>query len=129
MNEFEISLTKSQVALLTDETAVRRLFKELFRPFSDSFFQLSYEIQREFKAGGSPEISHLEFDRIHFDPSTGNGKFRVVLDINFTFGCEDLKTEKEDQTSEWTFTLDKKQEIIIFHASPYAESRSTAEEF
>lgn len=129
MQEFEIQLTKSQAVSFTNEAAITNLFKELFRPFSDTFFQLSYEIQREFKTSGSPEISHMDFDRIRFSEDTGQGKFRVMLDINFTFGCEDLKIEKEDQTSEWTFTLDKNSATIAFHSSPFAESRSTADEF
>lgn len=127
--ELEIQLTSSQNTSLTNEAAIGSLFKELFRPFSDNFFQLSYEIQREFKTSGSPEVTRMDFDRIHFDKESGQGKFRVVLDINFSFGCEDQKTEKEDQTSEWTFTLDKKSATLIFHSSPFAESRSTADEF
>ncbi len=69
------------------------------------------------------------FDRVNYDASTGKGCFRIVLDVRFTFGCEDSVTEKKDQTSEWTFTVNHPNKTIAFYSSPFAESRSTADEF
>ncbi|CAN5191965.1 hypothetical protein BH09BAC6_BH09BAC6_13920 [soil metagenome] len=129
MNEFQIQLEKQQIAALITETRIAGLLSELFRPSTENYFKLSYEIQREFKAGGSPQVTRMDFDRVHFNVATGEGKFRVLLDINFTFGCEDIHTEKQGQTSEWTFAVDTDTHIITFHGSPYAEGRSTADEF
>ncbi len=105
------------------------LLKQLFQEGTKNYDILAYEIQCEFKAGGSPQVTSINFDRVNFDTNTGQGKFRVLLDINFTFGCEDVKTEKADQTSEWTLTLHKNSASITFHSSPFAEGRSTADEF
>jgi hypothetical protein len=129
MSEFEIPLTATQVELLTENKALAKLFRALFQPFQENWFTLSREIQHELKASGSPEITHLEFDRISFDNESHQGKFRVVLDVNFTFGCEDLKREKEGETSEWTFTFDQAEKTLTFHGSPFVQSRSTADEF
>ncbi|WP_461452063.1 hypothetical protein [Mucilaginibacter sp.] len=128
MNEFQLKLTSTQLSKLNSDTAVD-LLNELFDRGSKNYDSLAYEIQREFKAGGSPQVTQMHFDRVGFNLDTGMGKFRVLLDINFTFGCEDVKTEKEDQTSEWTFSLDKNSGTITFNSSPFAENRSTADEF
>jgi len=114
---------------LVNDAGAINLLKELFNTGAENYGRLAYEIQREFKAGGSPQVTNMDFDRVSFDLNSGQGKFRVVLDINFTFGCEDVKTKKEDQTSEWTFMLDKNSGIITLYSSPFAESRSTADEF
>ncbi|SDT36976.1 hypothetical protein SAMN05216490_3243 [Mucilaginibacter mallensis] len=45
-----------------------------------------------------PEVTSMDFDRVSLDTNYRRGKFRVVFDINFTFGCENVKTEKEGQT-------------------------------
>ena len=129
MNEIPIQLTTLQTATLTNNIAMAKLLSELFHPGSKNYDLLAYEIQREFKAGGSPQVTNMDFDRVNFDTNSGQGKFRVVLDINFTFGCEDVKIEKEGQTSEWTFNLDRNAQKLTFHASPFSESRSTADEF
>jgi hypothetical protein len=89
---------------------------------------LAYELQREFKQGGSPEVTSMVIDRVKYDTATYAGSFRVVLDINFTFGCEDVKTEKYDQTSEWTFSIDMPGKTMSFNNS-FAGERSTADEF
>lgn len=108
---------------------MKRLLTSLFHPGSKNFDILAYEIQLEFKTGGSPQITQMYFDRVYFNNEhTGQGKFRIVLDINFTFGCEDVKTEKQDQTSEWTFKINENSKTITFNSSPFAESRSPADE-
>ena len=100
-----------------------------FTPGSSNYRQLAYELQREFKQGGSPEVTAIVFDRLNYDVQACKGSFRIVLDINFTFGCEDVTTEQKGQTSEWTFTVDMHANTIHFYSSPFAESRSTADEF
>lgn len=109
--------------------AITGFLHSLFTPDSSNYQQLAYELQREFKQGGSPEVTAMAFDRVNYDPQTRKGRFRIVLDINFTFGCEDVKTEKQGQTSEWTFTVDLPYNTIHFYSSPFAESTSTADEF
>ena len=69
----------------------------------------------------------MKTDRVKYDAASGKGSFRVVLDIDYTFGCEDLLTKKENETSEWTFQVNG--ETISFYSSPFAESPSTADEF
>ena len=113
----------------SDDTGIQKFLNILFAPGSSNHWKLVYELQREFKQGGSPEITGIAFDRVNYNPANGNGNFRVVLDINFTFGCEDMVTEKKDQTSEWTFTIDLQHKTISFYSSPYVEGRSTVDEF
>lgn len=108
---------------------ITALFHNFFAPGSSNYQQLAYELQREFKQGGSPEVTAMAFDRVKYNDYTAKGSFRIVLDINFTFGCEDVKTEKQGQTSEWTFTINYLKNTINFYSSPFAESRSTADEF
>lgn len=100
-----------------------------FTPGGNNYRQLAYELQREFKQGGSPEVTALVFNRVKYHAPTSTGSFRIVLDINFTFGCEDVTTEQKGQTSEWTFAIDMFNNTINFYSSPFAESRSTADEF
>ncbi|MCJ8211044.1 hypothetical protein MUY27_15100 [Mucilaginibacter sp. RS28] len=99
----------------------------LFTPGSASYDQLKYELQREYRFNGSPEVTSIKFDKGQLDANKGS--FRVILDINFTFGCEDVQTDKHDQTSDWTFDVDREKQLIRFYSSPYAEARSTADEF
>lgn len=100
-----------------------------FAPGSNRYQQLAYELQREFKHGGSPQVTDIRFDRVKYDTQTHKGSFRIMLDINFTFGCEDVTTEKKDQTSEWTFEIDMNANTINLFSSPFAVERSTADEF
>ena len=109
--------------------AITAFLHAFFAPGTNNYQQLAYELQREFKQGGSPEVTAVAFDRVNYDAQTRKGSFRIVLDINFTFGCEDVKTEKQGETSEWTFTIDMQANTINFYSSPFAESRSTADEF
>jgi hypothetical protein len=102
---------------------------DIFSTGSSNYQQLAYELQREFKQGGSPEVTAIAFDRVSYDAHTRKGSFRIVLSINFTFGCEDVKTEKQGQTSEWTFAVDLPNSSLDLYSSPFAESRSTADEF
>ncbi|GAB2984430.1 hypothetical protein GCM10027049_22780 [Mucilaginibacter puniceus] len=108
---------------------IMALFHNFFAPGSNHYQQLAYELQREFKQGGSPEVTAIGFDRVQYNAQTHKGSFRIVLDINFTFGCEDLITEKQGETSEWTYAVDMHANTIQFYNSPFAESRSTADEF
>lgn len=126
METLQISLNNEQ---LNSVSNIENLLNDLFRSDTDNYHKLAYELQREFKQGGSPDVMRINFDRIKFDENTGKGSLRIVLDIDFTFGCEDMRVEKQDQTSEWTFTIDKSAKIITLYSSPYAESRSTADEF
>ncbi len=110
----------------TDMTAY---LNSLFADHSSNYNELKYEIQREFRHNGSPDVNSMKLDRVNYDPKLGKGSFRVVVDMSYTFSCEDVRTEKPNQTSEWTFEIDKNASVIQFHNSPYAESRSTADEF
>jgi len=123
------SFTIKPKHLPSTDTHLSSYLAELFKAGSGNFDQLRYEIQREYRFSGSPDISGMHFDRTKFDPVTGKGSFRVVLSMSFTFGCEDVRVDKEDQTSEWTFTVDQYAGVINFYGSPFIDSRSTADEF
>ena len=130
MEQLTFILNSQQSEIVNHENPdITGFLNQLFAPGSDNYRQLAYELQREFKQGGSPEVTRITIDRVKYDAATAKGSFRIVLDINFTFGCEDVKTEKEGQTSEWTFKLNHAAQTINFYSSPYAESRSTADEF
>ena len=130
MESFAIKISDEQVNdLIKPVENIQNLLSSLFRPGTANYQSLAYELQREFRQGGSPDVTRIAFDRVTFDPSTGNGRFRVLLDIRFTFGCEDSVTEKKDQTSEWTFFVDAENKTFRFYSSPFAKSRSTADEF
>jgi len=125
MCDFEL-----QLPILPDaKTKLDHYFNNLFASGTPAFQKLAYELQREFRFGGSPDVNHIYIDRTRFDADTGTGSFRVVLDIDFTFGCEDVRTNKPNQTSEWTFAIDAINHKILFYGSPYARERSTADEF
>jgi len=122
MDSFGIKIednTSDTEALLTD----------LFQPGNMAYELLKSAIEREFRPNGAPDVKRMEIDRIKYDIKTGEGRFRVLLDITFTFGCEDLVTKKDNETSEWTFFIDAANRILTCYSSPYAESRSTADEF
>jgi len=130
METLNIALNSTQNGLLNRPLPdIANLLNDLFAPATDNYHKLTYELQREFKWGGSPDISQISFDRIKYDSTTGKGSFRILLDISFTFGCEDVTTDKPDQTSEWTFAINSAEKIITLYSSPFAESRSTADEF
>ena len=130
MESFEIGLNALQQRLLSlPDGDVSALLNTLFAPASANYDQLALELQREFRQGGSPDVTRLAFDRVNYNAATCKGSFRIVLDVRFTFGCEDSVTEKKDQTSEWTFVFNPVDKNIVFYGSPYAESRSTADEF
>ncbi len=130
MESFAIKISTEQVNKLIKPGAdVQTILSLLFYPGTANYRALAYELQREFRQGGSPDVTRIAFDRISFNQNTGAGKLRVILDIRLTFGCEDSVTEKKDQTSEWTFTVDAANLTIRFYSSPFAESRSTADEF
>ena len=130
MESLSYSLTIQDLKVFYRGSAdITALLHNLFTPGSNNYQQLAYELQREFKQGGSPEVTAIAFDRVKYDAQTHKGSFRVVLDINFTFGCEDVKTEKQGKTSEWTFAINQANNTINFYSSPFAESRSTADEF
>lgn len=130
MEKLTYSLAIQELALFNrDSTGVTAFFHNFFEPGSNHYQQLAYELQREFKHGGSPQVTAIGFDRVNYDAQTHKGSFRIVLDINFTFGCEDVTTEQKAQTSEWTFAVDMHANTINFYSSPFAESRSTADEF
>ncbi len=130
MNSLQIKLNKGQLDELNNEPAsLLKLLNNVFEPLSANYEQLKYSLEREFRPEGSPEVTRLNFDRIKFDQNTGQGSFRIVLDVNYSFGCEDVVTHKKDQTSEWTLLVDYELLIINFFSSPYIDSRSTADEF
>ncbi len=130
MESFTIKINDEQAnGFLKPVAEIQSLLFLLFEPGTANYQLLAYELQREFRQGGSPDVTRIAFDRVAFDPSTGNGRVRVLLDIRFTFGCEDSVTEKKDQTSEWTFSVDAATNTIRFYSSPFADSRSTADEF
>ncbi|WDF53824.1 hypothetical protein [Mucilaginibacter sp. KACC 22063] len=101
----------------------------IFQPGEKSCEQLVYELQIEFKSGGSPDVSNIKIDRVKFDAAKRTGRFRILLDVTFTFGCEDICTLKKDQTSEWSFEIDPSNQNIAFSNTLYPEGRSTADEF
>ncbi|MFD2871267.1 hypothetical protein ACFS5N_02230 [Mucilaginibacter ximonensis] len=125
METLQFSLNDNQLKPINIDS----LINEVLKPGSNNYQQLAYEVQREFKQGGSPDIVKMSFDRVKFNDVTGKGRFRILLDIGFTFGCEDVRVEKKNQTSEWTFAIDKTLKTITLFSSPYAENRSTADEF
>jgi hypothetical protein len=125
MNTFKI-YTANLPSLDTDMTGY---LTRLFAHDSANYNQLKYEIQREYRFSGSPQVTSMKFDRVQYNSDSGKGSFRVILDINFTFGCEDVTTEKANQTSEWTFNVDPQSAVIHFYGSPFIDSRSTVDEF
>nr|WP_189549071.1 hypothetical protein [Mucilaginibacter rubeus] len=126
----QIKLHKGQLDELKDEPAsLLNFLNTIFEPLSANYEQLKYALEREFRPEGSPEVVSLNFDRIKFDQNTGQGSFRIVLDIDYAFGCEDLVTHKKNQTSEWTFIVDYKLLIINPYSSPFTDSRTTFDEF
>ena len=129
MEHLKFELSDQQLKIFDSKGDVAFLLNAIFVPGTNNYQQLIYELQREFKQGGSPEVSRINIDRVNYDGIAGKGSFRILLDVNFTFGCEDVTTEKKDQTSEWTFELNHNNESISFYSSPFAESRSTADEF
>jgi len=126
METLAINLNHHQ---LTEPANIGKLLNHLFVPHTGNYNKLVYELQREFKWGGSPDVKSIIFDRVKYDETTGKGSFRILLDISFTFGCEDVITEKQDQTSEWTFEVDRTEMMMRLYSSPYVDSRSTADEF
>lgn len=130
MEKLNYSLAIQELAIFSRDNAdITALFHNFFAPGNKHYQQLAYELQREFKQGGSPQVTAIEFDRVNYDAQTHKGSFRIVLDINFTFGCEDVITEQKAQTSEWTYAVDMHANTIHFYSSPFADSRSTADEF
>ena len=130
MEQLTYTLNTQQLEIFNRDNAnITAFLHTFFAPGSNSYQQLAYELQREFKQGGSPEVTDVAFDRVKYDAQTHTGSFRIVLDINFTFGCEDVTTEKQGETSEWTFAVNFPNNTINFYSSPFAESRSTADEF
>ncbi len=130
MESFEISITQQQADMLSrPDTDIAAVLNNLFKPHSANYDKLAFELQREFRQGGSPDVIKVAFDRVNYNAVTGKGSFRVLLDVRFTFGCEDSVTEKKDQTSEWTFVFNADTLTVVFYSSPFAESRSTADEF
>jgi len=125
MTSFEVKPN----ALPQPDEDMTAYLNNLFAPDSKHYAALAYEVQHEFRYGGSPDVRRMVLDRVNYNPATGAGSFRVVLDIDFTFCCEDLRTVKRDQTSEWTFQVDAENALISFNGSPYAEERSTGDEF
>jgi len=105
------------------------LLTDLFLPGNKAYELLKNAIEREFRPNGAPEVTRMMIDRITYNIATSKGSFRVLLDISYTFGCEDLVTKKNDETSEWTFSIDAGGGILTCYSSPYADSRSTADEF
>lgn len=108
---------------------IEGFLKSLFCSGSRAHELLKSAIEREFRPNGAPEVKRMAIDRVAYNATTGKGSFRVVLDISYTFGCEDLVTNKNNETSEWTFFVDTDDSAIIFSGSPYADNRSTADEF
>ena len=104
-------------------------FNNSFCPGSEPYKLLKSALEREFRPNGAPDVKRMTIDRVAYNAGTGNGSFRVVLDLSYTFGCEDLVTSKNNETSEWTFFVDTHGGAIKFSGSPYADSRSTADEF
>lgn len=130
MKILEIALSNKQTDLINQSTPqIKNLLSDLFQLGTNNYVKLVYELQLEFKWGGSPDISRMSFDRIKYDIATGKGSFRILLDISFTFGCEDVITNKFNQTSEWAFAINPAQKSITLFGSPFAETRSTADEF
>ncbi|MEP6614542.1 MAG: hypothetical protein ABJA76_21705 [Mucilaginibacter sp.] len=115
----------------TDGTAnnPESMLAGLFQPGNKAYELLKSSIAREFRLNGAPDVERIAIDRIKYDNATAKGSFRVLLDISYSFGCEDLVTRKNNETSEWTFSVDADKSVTTFSSSPYVESRSTANEF
>ncbi|WP_457129027.1 hypothetical protein [Mucilaginibacter sp. HD30] len=130
MENFQIQLNQQQFEWFgRPDTDAATLLNNLFAPATANYNQLALELQREFRQGGSPDVMRMAFDRVGYCATTGKGSVRIVLDVRFTFGCEDSITEKNNQTSEWTFKVNPLDKTITFQSSPFAEERSTADEF
>ena len=130
MESFNISINAQQLGEISGpKVNMAAQLDDIFAPGSVNYHQLALELHREFRQGGSPDVTRMAFDRVKYNPETSRGSFRIVLDIRFTFGCEDSVTEKNNQTSEWTFVVDHANSRVTFYNSPFAESRSTADEF
>ena len=122
MDSFEVKIDD-------DIKDIEILLKDLFQAGNSTYELLKQAIEREFRPNGAPDVKRMEVDRIQYDPASGKGNFRVVLDIDYTFGCEDLLKEKKNETSEWSFVVDETGRSVHLYSSPYIESRSTADEF
>ncbi|MES2110580.1 MAG: hypothetical protein V4577_17615 [Bacteroidota bacterium] len=122
MDTFEVKLD-----VITGD--IENLLKNLFKTKNKPYDLLKQAIEREFRSNGAPEVKRMDIDRIKFDSDSSKGSFRVVLDIDYTFGCEDVLKTKENETSEWTFAIDATDNYIRFYSSPDIDSRSTADEF
>jgi hypothetical protein len=118
-----------EVKLDTIPGDIENLLKDLFNAGSKPYDLLRNAIEREFRPNGAPEVKRMDIDRIKFNSDSSKGSFRVVLDIDYTFGCEDVLKSKENETSEWTFSIDTTSNYIRFYSSPDIDSRSTADEF
>ncbi|WP_100339657.1 hypothetical protein [Mucilaginibacter auburnensis] len=129
MENFAIKIEEQQLEAILQPGAAAQFLSTLFQPATVNYQLLVYELQREFRQWGSPDIKKFSFDRVVFDPVMQKGSFRILLNVSFTFSCEDSVTEKKDQTSEWTFAIDSANKVLRFYSSPFAESRSTADEF
>jgi len=130
MESFEIGLDPALINLLHQPKAdIAVVLNTLFAPASANYQKLILELQREFRQHGSPDVTRIAFDRAKHDAAKNTGSFRVLLDVQFSFGCEDSVTDKKDQTSEWTFAVNLVTHIITFCSSPFVDARSTADEF
>ena len=108
---------------------IKNLLEDLFKKGNKPYELLKQAIEREFRPNVAPEVKRMEIDRIMFEQVSVKGSFWVVLDIDYTFGCEDVLKAKENETSEWTFSVNNESENIRFCSSPDIDSRSTADEF
>ena len=130
METFEIEINKTDAKLLlAEDLDMEVLLKETFEQ-EEAHQLLKTAIERENSIHyGAPELECFIIDRVEVDYSAVAGKFRVVFDINFDFGCVGLKTRKEDQTSEWTFQYDSKHSRMLFKGAEYRDLRTTADEY
>jgi len=125
MDSFEIKFNDSHS--VETENDADTFLHAIFQKGLKAYGLLKNAIEREFRRNGAPEVLAMNIDRVKYNRIGQTGTFRVVLNINYTFGCEDLLVEKKEQTSEWSFIISK--DHITFNSSPYAEERSTADEF
>lgn len=130
METFEIEINKNDAKrLLAGDLDMEVLLQATFKQEAAHQLMKTAIEQENSVHAGSPELECFTLDRLKTNYSTLTGKFRVVYDLNFTFGCEGLKREKEDQTSEWTFQCYPNHTSILFKGPQYRDLRTTEDEF
>ena len=129
MESFEIPLNDHLLEYLqAHEPDIKQFLEKVFIHHTLSYDLLAFSIARKFIVSGDPRVVEMKYDRHRFDTVTLKGSFRVVCKIEFTYGCNDFKNEKKDETSEWSFEIDKERHHAFFYNLIAELSRSRVDE-